>query len=185
MKKYTGFLIAVVLLLSGCAFTHTVTDGDDIKSELWSLDTDLINTATDAYLRFLAGSFSTLEKELNVCKKELAETVKLKPPVEPPIVEEPVEPTEPSDIIYGTRHHHTTWGSSDGGKSLVLCPGQEKLFTRCYVGMVPIPFHGTDNGRYIWWNMSLKPAGDIICVGKDGKKYGFKSDQKVQRGNCN
>ncbi|MBT8346995.1 MAG: hypothetical protein KJO28_11925 [Desulfofustis sp.] len=79
--------------------------------------------------------------------------------------------------------HHTTTASSDGGKSLVMCPGHVPNFDKCSVGDTDIPFHGYDNGRVIYWNMFDEPRGDIICV-KNGKRYRYKANSTVVYGNC-
>ena len=84
---------------------------------------------------------------------------------------------------YETRFHHTTTGSSDGGKSLVLCPGQVMNFERCESDGVSIPFHGYDTGRVIYWNMTKVPKGDINCV-KDGKGYKYRADRTLVYGDC-
>jgi hypothetical protein len=89
----------------------------------------------------------------------------------------------PRSTSYETRFHHTTTGSSDGGKSLVLCPGQVMNFNKCSVGNVIIPEHGRDNGRVIYWNMYEVPSGDIICV-KNGKAYKYKANKTVLYGDC-
>ena len=103
-----------------------------------------------------------------------------KPNIEVPeeIVTEPV-----TSIKYETRFHHTTTGSSDGGKSLVMCPGQVMDFDRCVADGVSIPYHGTDDGREIYWNMSFEPKGTIICT-KDGNGYYYKADSTFVTGDC-
>ena len=89
--------------------------------------------------------------------------------------------TEP-ELIYETRFHHTTEGSSDGGKSLVLCPRQKMGFDKCTVGDINLPRHD-DDGREGYWNMTEVPAGDIVCT-KDGKSYRYKSGKKMLEGKC-
>lgn len=84
---------------------------------------------------------------------------------------------------YETRFHHTATGSSDGGKALVLCPGQVMNFDRCYVGDVTIPYHGTDEGRIIYWNTQRDPSGDIHCV-KGSQSYKYKADRVMVFGDC-
>jgi len=91
---------------------------------------------------------------------------------------QPVETT-----IYETKFHHTTTGSSDGGKSVVLCPGQTIDFDKCSASGVDIPFHGYDTGRIIYWNMKQVPAGDIICT-KGGKTYRYRADKTIVYGDC-
>ena len=89
----------------------------------------------------------------------------------------------PEATGYSSRFHHTATGSSDGGKSLVLCPGQVMNFDECSVGSVDIPYHGSDNGRVIYWNMFEEPAGDIVCV-KNGKSYKYKANSMMVDGSC-
>ena len=88
-----------------------------------------------------------------------------------------------SAIEYETKYHHTTTGSSDGGKSLVLCPGQVIKFDKCTSGGVNIPFHGHDTGRVVYWNMSKEPEGDILCE-KDGRVYKYRADKTIVYGDC-
>ncbi len=79
-----------------------------------------------------------------------------------------------------TKYHHTQWNHpKDGGKSLVLCPGEKKLFSRCWVGTVSIPYHDNGAPRHSWWNMKQAPAGDINCLDKDGKYHVFKSSNTI------
>ena len=89
----------------------------------------------------------------------------------------------PEATEYSSKFHHTATGSSDGGKSLVLCPGQVMNFDECSVGNVDIPYHGSDDGRVIYWNISEEPAGDIICV-KNKKSYKYKADSMMVDGDC-
>lgn len=84
---------------------------------------------------------------------------------------------------YESKFHHTTTGSSDGGKSLVLCPRQSMNFSSCKTGKVKIPRHDSDKGRETYWNMKQEPVGDIICV-KNGKSYKYKANKKVLYGKC-
>jgi hypothetical protein len=91
--------------------------------------------------------------------------------------------TKVEEVAYQTRYHHTTTGSSDGGKSLVLCPGDTTRFDRCESDGVEIPYHGTDNGRLSYWNMTEVPVGDIVCT-KDGKTYRYRAEQAVDFGEC-
>ena len=106
--------------------------------------------------------------------KKLAETVQPEETV-PGLVVEP-------ELTYETRFHHTTEGSSDGGKSLVLCPGQKMDFDKCSAGEINLPRHD-DDGREGYWNMTAEPAGDIVCT-KDGKSYRYKSGEKMFEGKC-
>jgi hypothetical protein len=87
-----------------------------------------------------------------------------------------------SELTYETRFHHTTQGSFDGGKSLVLCPGQKMGFEECLAGDIILPRHD-DDGREGYWNMTAVPAGDIVCT-KDGKSYRYKSGEKMLEGKC-
>jgi hypothetical protein len=95
------------------------------------------------------------------------------------------EPDPPEEELpYETKFHHTTTGSSDGGKSLVMCPGQDENFDACYCGNERIPYHGLDTGRIIYWSMFSEPKGDIVCVDRQGKKYRYKADKKTVYGSC-
>ena len=85
---------------------------------------------------------------------------------------------------YYQRYHHTTSGSVDGGTSIVLCPGQAKIFDTCSVNGVNIPYVGKDEGRYAWWNMRQVLKGDMICTG-NGKTYKFIADLPFRAGFCN
>jgi len=119
--------------------------------------------------------------EEEVAATPVAET----PVVTTPVVAAPVVATEPEpeSAEYESEFHHTSTGSSDGGKSLVLCPGQVMNFDSCSVGNVDIPYHGTDNGRHSYWNMFEEPSGDIVCV-KNGKSYKYKADSMMVDGSC-
>ena len=88
-----------------------------------------------------------------------------------------------SEATSASEFHHTTTASSDGGKSLVMCPGHVPDFDKCSVGDTDIPFHGYDNGRVIYWNMFEEPRGDIICI-EDGKSYRYRADSMVVYGSC-
>jgi len=101
----------------------------------------------------------------------------------PQVAAEPKEESVPEATGYESRFHHTTTGSSDGGKSLVLCPGQVMDFEKCTSDGVSIPFHGYDTGRVIYWNMTKVPKGDIDCV-KDGKSYKYRADSVLVYGDC-
>ena len=103
---------------------------------------------------------------------------------------EPAEAVQPGELgtsvvvdpelTYETRFHHTTEGSSDGGKSLVLCPGQEMDFEKCSAGDTVLARHD-DDGREGYWKMTAEPAGDIVCT-KDGTSYRYKSGEKMFEG---
>lgn len=84
---------------------------------------------------------------------------------------------------YQTEFHHTTTASSDGGKSLVMCPKEDMVFDSCSSNGVTIPYHGKDDGRIIYWNMNEEPVGDIVCE-KDGKKYYYPADEAITYGEC-
>ena len=99
------------------------------------------------------------------------------------VVATPVVTAKPEATEYESKFHHTSTGSSDGGKSLVLCPGQVMNFDKCSVGNVDIPYHGTDKGRQSYWNMSEEPRGDIVCV-KNGKSYRYKANSVMVNGSC-
>ena len=80
-----------------------------------------------------------------------------------------------------TKFHHTQTDGPDGGKSLVLCPGQSMNFKNCTSGSIKIPRHGLDEGREIYWNMRQSTKGDIQCE-KDGKTYLFPASKPDSRG---
>lgn len=101
----------------------------------------------------------------------------------PQVADVQKEESVPEATSYTSRFHHTTTGSSDGGKSLVLCPGQVMNFDKCEADGVSIPFHGYDTGRVIYWNMTRVPRGDINCV-KDGKSYKYRADKTLVYGDC-
>jgi hypothetical protein len=103
-------------------------------------------------------------------------------PEEEPEEEKQVEKQESTE--YATRFHHTTTGGVDGGKSLVLCPGQRMNYSDCSVGSTSIPFHGFDEGREIYWNMKRVPSGDIVCT-KNGKSYRYRANGTFVSGQCN
>jgi len=101
----------------------------------------------------------------------------------PEVTAAPKVTAEPKATGYASKFHHTTTGSSDGGKSLVLCPGQIMNFDRCSVGDVDIPYHGSDDGRVVYWNIREEPRGDIVCV-KNGKSYKYKANSVMVNGSC-
>ena len=101
----------------------------------------------------------------------------------PKVAAAPKVTAEPKATRYASKFHHTSTGSSDGGKSLVLCPGQRMNFDRCSVGDVDIPYHGSDDGRVVYWNIREEPRGDIVCV-KNGKSYKYKANSVMVNGSC-
>ncbi len=160
MKKISRLFLlpALILLLSGC-------------SEQWD---DLVDSVSGS-----GDDAPAPIKEVAVVEPEVQ--------TEPePVVQTEPEPeveVEPEVSKYETEFHHTSTGSSDGGKSLVLCPGQNIMFDSCSVGSVSIPYHGKDDGRLSYWNMREEPRGDIVCE-KDGKTYRFKADSMQVYGSC-
>ena len=131
---------------------------------------------------------SSIQQEAAVIKPPLTQeqtsesTVVLQEQKSPSTVD--AEPSVESNAgVYETWFHHTTTGSIDGGKSLVLCPGQRMDFNRCTAGGRAIPFHGYDEGRVIYWNMYEVPGGDIVCV-KNNKTYRYRADSTVVYGSC-
>jgi hypothetical protein len=89
--------------------------------------------------------------------------------------------------VYQTKFDHTTNDPQklkDGGKSLVLCPGQTMNFDKCSSNIVEIPRHSDDNGRETYWSMASAPVGDIVCK-KDGKSYRYPASKLMTKGNCN
>jgi hypothetical protein len=91
--------------------------------------------------------------------------------------------TPPPTGQYETVFHHTTTASRDGGKSLVLCPGQRIEFDSCSCNGVNIPRHGDDNNRETYWNMFQEPVGDIVCR-KNGVEYRYRANGTVVYGHC-
>ena len=94
----------------------------------------------------------------------------------------------PSNDYHTYPFHHTTTASSDGGKSLVLCPGDPTEFDRVWVEgtNVTIPRHANDHGRVTYWNMRQEPDGDILAK-KGNKIYKFPASRAgngVVRGTC-
>jgi hypothetical protein len=110
------------------------------------------------------------------------------PPVKPEPVPEvpPVKPEVPPvkpEVITNPRFHHTQTNGPDGGKSLVLCPGDERMnFVRCECNGVVIPRHKDGDGRETYWNMRQAPIGDIVCETRDGKKYVYPATKVDPRG---
>ena len=160
-------LLPLILLLNGC-------------SDEWDDLVDSISGSGD--------DNSTPVEEVVAAKAEVVETpkatAKQKVTVEPKVKTETKAKTKPRVTGYESKFHHTATGSSDGGKSLVLCPGQVMNFDECSVGSVDIPYHGSDDGRVIYWNMREEPRGDIVCV-KNGKSYKYKANSTMVDGNCN
>ena len=66
---------------------------------------------------------------------------------------------------------------------MVLCPDDPTIFDSCTADGVSIPYHGEDNGRVIFWNMTEVPEGPIIC-NKGDETYVFPADEPVQMGDC-
>ena len=56
-------------------------------------------------------------------------------------------------------------------------------FDECTTGKVSIPYHGSDEGRVIYWNISEEPTGDIVCT-KNGKTYRYKANRTMVNGRC-
>lgn len=133
-----------------------------------AFDDGLIDGVTNTATRLLDNSKKEITKPTQNKNEKVGET-------------QPVEQSKYDG--YQTRYHHTTTGSSDGGKSLVLCPGQVMDFDECSAGDVNIPLHGKDTGRVIYWNMTQVPAGDIICT-KNGKSYKYKANATIVHGDC-
>lgn len=97
----------------------------------------------------------------------------------------PIVPAKsnPDPSNYEKKFHHTTTGTRDGGKSLVMCPGQIMNFDNCSCDGVDIPLHTPDAGRENYWNMKKVPTGDIICT-KSGKTFKYKADAMLVFGEC-
>ena len=147
-------LLALILLLNGC-------------SDEWD---DLVDS--------ISGSGDDKPTPI---EEEVAATPKVT--ATPKVAAEQKVTAEPRATGYASKFHHTSTGSSDGGKSLVLCPGQVPNFDKCSVGNIDIPYHGSDDGRVIYWNIREVPRGDIVCV-KNGKSYKYKADSMMVEGSC-
>ncbi|RWX52516.1 hypothetical protein VU01_10036 [Candidatus Electrothrix marina] len=166
MKKIIrfSFLLVLVLLLNGCddfnEVVDSITDSGDDNS---------------APAEELASVVPQAEQQ------PAAEAVKEEAPKAE--ADEKAAEDEPESAEYETRFHHTTTGSSDGGKSLVLCDGQRMDFDRCSSNGTSIPYHGHDKGRVSYWNMREEPSGDIVCT-KDGQTYRYRADRTVVYGSC-
>lgn len=104
-------------------------------------------------------------------------------PDKPTLPIDPDPDPDPTVPEYTKRFHHTTTGSSDGGKSLVMCPGDKVIYDSCSSAGVNIPYHGLDTGRIVYWNMNAVPRGDILCK-KDGVTYRYQADSMMVMGSC-
>jgi hypothetical protein len=91
------------------------------------------------------------------------------------------EQLPPPSTTVETKFHHTQTDGPDGGKSLVLCPGQRMNFDKCVCNGVTIPRHKDGDGRETYWNMRQAPKGDIVCT-KDGKEYIYPATRTDSRG---
>ena len=188
LKKISSFLLlAFILLLSGCSdewndLVDTISgSGDDnpapVQEEVAVVASSEASEAPSHQQN--PGSTATL----STATKEAANEEKAPEEVAAATEETKEDPPEPEVSRYESRFHHTTTASSDGGKSLVLCPGQRIGFDRCESNGVEIPRHSDDHNRETYWNMFEEPRGDIVCV-KDGKSYRYKADAPVLFGDC-
>lgn len=156
-------LLAILLFsLAGC--------------DLWDDMVDSV-TGSDDDKAARAAELAVAETAVAQPAATKAETAKPKAP------EQTEVKADQQERKYETRFHHTATGSKDGGKSLVLCPGQKMKFTSCSSGGTAIPFHGYDHGRETYWNMGKEPKGDIVCK-KGDKTYRFKADKTFVYGQC-
>ncbi len=103
--------------------------------------------------------------------------------VEEDLTEETETVVDNDDVAYQTKYHHTQTNGTDGGQSLVLCPDQDIMFDSCSAGDVNIPYHGKDEGRLSFWNMTEYSTEDIICL-KDGVKYKYPVTEGMAYGDC-
>ncbi len=88
------------------------------------------------------------------------------------------------DIVWGEMEHsHTQTNGTDGGQSLVMCSGVTEVFEKCSAGGVDIPYHGLDEGRIAYWNMSEYSYDSIVCQ-LNGTSYTFPVGEGVLKGNC-
>ncbi len=151
--------------------TEITTDGELILTPSAQLDKAAKGLA-DAKILAKAGELNAakLGEQLGDAEESLAEVEK-----------------DLDGMIYEIRFHHTTFDpghTKDGGKSLVLCPGDDRKDLKCAVGDVPIRFHGISEERASYWNMTESPTGDISCVDGGGKTYKYKSDKTINYGSC-
>ena len=192
LKKMSCFLLlGFILVLTGCSdewndLVDTISgSGDDnpapaqeevaavASSEASEAPSHQQNPGSTATLSTAPKEAATEEKAPEEAAEEVAAAT----------VETKEAPPEPEVTRYESRFHHTTTASSDGGKSLVLCPGQRIGFDRCESNGVDIPRHSDDHNRETYWNMFEEPRGDIVCV-KDGKSYRYKANAPVLFGDC-
>ncbi len=157
--------------------TDQTTDNDPRNETAPKLAVGLEGaTAAAGKENLIDGAVNSATRLLNNTKSEEAEQTKTKV--------EPIKEKQSAGAEgYETKFHHTTTGSSDGGKSLVLCPGQVLDFEKCTSDGVVIPFHGYDTERVIYWNMTQVPRGDIVCT-KNGDVYRYKANSTLVKGDC-
>ncbi len=194
-KKISFFLLlASILLLNGCGdewddLVDSITGSGDDKSSPVEEKAARESTATARDEEEAAALTYVLTdlKATGSGEEEVAETPEVAETQEEAETQEAAatreEEPEPEATGYASEFHHTTTASSDGGKSLVMCPGHVPNFDRCSVGDVDIPYHGYDKGRVSYWNMEEEPRGDIICV-KNGKSYRYRADSTIVYGSC-
>ena len=116
------------------------------------------------------------------------EAVPSKKPVNPGVTlgGEPIIVPESGEVeswVYETKFDHTQTAGSDGGKSLVMCPDETRIFDSCSADGVDVPYHGRDEGRITYWNMTEEPAGEITCTLGD-EKFRYPAGSNMVYGEC-
>lgn len=176
LRILTFLLVCIMLFFTGCGVKYKGVDNGVSFDKGLYLETNIDalmttyerykNAGCDEVKRLYMGLLTKPEKE---CPK---------PVVNP----EDKYPQAEDGVIYNTKYHHTR--TTSDRKVLVLCPGQEKLFERCYVGMIPIPYKGDPDGtgRHTWWKMDGGASGNIRCQDKQKRIHEFKATGEGQNG---
>jgi hypothetical protein len=168
--------------------TDQTTEGQasispDIRLQLTEGAATGAMSGADSLIKDVVSKYQpTIKRE---AEKQVIEQLPTKPaaPSAPVPVPDPPADIPPANdpMTYETRFHHTQTGGPDGGKSMVMCPGQRMEFDRCTSDGVTIPFHGFDEGRELYWNMGAEPKGDITCT-KGDKTYVYPASTPDARG---
>ncbi len=100
------------------------------------------------------------------------------------IVQPVTAPSNTEDVGFlSMPYSHTQTNGPDKGQSLVMCEDTEVVFEKCYAGDVNIPYHGKDDGRIGYWNLTEYSNQDIVCE-LEGKKYLFPVGDGIKKGGC-
>ena len=96
---------------------------------------------------------------------------------------------DPENIVWETYYHHTHLNGSDGGVSLVLCPGDSRRLTNVRCGNISIPQHGPhmngDKGRTAYWKRRVTAPDTYITAEYEGRTLYFKTrNYSVLDGSC-